>query len=375
MGVYNVENGSHVEEWSQEIRFTSLQDRAAALLWVAFTTTRWIRKTILVTRSPSPSFRVHFMDVGIGPAPYPTSLAIGSYIFGQSLTPNGAIDPEVRVKEREKTESWSIFGAVDFDFADAWTAGAELRFSQEAQKAYNFRYKRCAQPVDAAHDPYGPYGRTFFLSTIHRWMTAATTTLICGSLASCIPIPIDDPDNPTQDTNGDGIVHPYEDGACTPGQDYGTARFSTVTGRLSLEVPVRQWLDGLWICSPGRKTRVVCRSSMQTSCIHQGKGTTSEVSFNSWDPEKLIAYEIGIKGFTSDRRIGLDMSRVLQRLVRHRIASAQRASPLSGRPFTQPDALNVNSGDAKVWGWEVSTDVGITDNLTGRFTVGWTDSR
>ncbi len=49
-------------------------------------------------------------------------------------------------------------------------------------------------------------------------------------------------------------------------------------------------------------------------------------------------------------------------------------SPLSGRPFEQPEGLNVNSGDAEVWGLEVSTDVGFTDYLTGRFTVGWTDA-
>jgi outer membrane receptor protein involved in Fe transport len=372
MGVYNVENGSHVEEWSQEIRFSSLQDEPlrymGGLYYYTVDQKNYPGDPVAIAQFPG-----SFMDVGIGPAPYPTSLAIGSYIFGQSLAPNGAIDPEVRVKEREKTESWSIFGAVDFDFADAWTAGAELRFTQEAQKAYNFRYKRCAQPVDAAHDPYGPYGTDVFPFNDPPVDDCGDDYFDLRVLASCIPIPIDDPDNPTQDTNGDGIVHPYEDGACTPGQDYATARFSTLTGRLSLKYQ----FDSGWMVygsvAKGEKPgglQIVDADVLNPS----GQGYNPEVSFNSFDPEKLISYEIGIKGFTPDRRIGLDMSVFYNDWTDIVLRQLSDRSPLSGRPFEQPEGLNVNSGDAEVWGVEVSTDVGFTDHLTGRFTVGWTDA-
>jgi outer membrane receptor protein involved in Fe transport len=37
--------------------------------------------------------------------------------------------------------------------------------------------------------------------------------------------------------------------------------------------------------------------------------------------------------------------------------------------------FNVNSGDARVWGWEATSDIAITDNLTGRLTAAWTDSQ
>jgi outer membrane receptor protein involved in Fe transport len=372
MGVYNIENGSHVEEWSQELRFTSLQDEPLRYMG-GFYYYRVDQKNLPGDPVAVAQFPGSFMDVGIGPAPYPTSLAIGSYIFGQSLTPNGAIDPEVRVRGREKTESWSIFGALDFDFAEAWTAGAEIRLTQEAQKAYNFRYKRCAQPNDAAHDPYGPFETSVFPFNDPPVDDCGDDYYDLRVMESCIPIPLDDPDNPTQDTNGDGIVHPFEDGACTPGQDYATARFKTLTGRLSLKYQ----FDSGWMVygsvAKGKKPgglEIVDADVLNAT----GQGFNSEVSFNPFDPEKMIAYEIGIKGFTPDRRIGLDMAVFYNDWTDIVLRQLSDTSPLSGRPFEQPEGLNINSGDAEVWGVEVSADVGFTDYLTGRFTVGWTDS-
>jgi hypothetical protein len=50
-------------------------------------------------------------------------------------------------------------------------------------------------------------------------------------------------------------------------------------------------------------------------------------------------------------------------------------SPASGAQFVLPEALNLNAGDADVWGWESTFDFQFTENLTGRVTAAWTDSK
>jgi len=87
-----------------------------------------------------------------------------------------------------------------------------------------------------------------------------------------------------------------------------------------------------------------------------------------------MAYELGIKGFTSDRRIGLDMAVFYNDWTDIVLRQLSDRSPVSGLPFTQLEALNTNSGDARVWGWEITADVGITENLSGQLTTSWTDS-
>ncbi len=370
MAVYNVENGSHVEEWSQELRFTSLQNQplryTGGFYYYNVTQKDYPGDPVAIAQFPG-----SFTDVGIGPAAYPTSLAIGSYIFGQSLSPGGAIDPEVRIRSREETESWSVFGSLDFDLTDAWTAGAELRYAQEAQKAYNYQYKRCTQPNDAAHDPYGPYEASTFPFNDPPVADCGDDFFDLRVMESCIPIPTDDPNNPTLDTNGDGIVHPFEDGACAPGQQSGTARFRTITGRLSLKYKFESGWMAYGSVARGEKPGGL---QILPAEVRTDAGVATEVFTNTFDPEKLMAYELGIKGFTSDRRIGLDMAVFYNDWTDIVLRQLSDRSPVSGLPFTQLEALNTNSGDARVWGWEITADVGITENLSGQLTTSWTDS-
>lgn len=370
MAVYNIENGSHVEEWSQEIRFTSLQDQplryAGGFYWYNVDQKDFPGDPVAVAQFPGP-----FTDFGIGPAAFPTSLAIGSYIFGQSLSPNGAIDPEVRIRSREKTESWSIFGSLDFDFGDAWTAGAELRYAQEAQEVYNYEYKRCAQPFTGGSQVFGPFETSTFPFNSPPVDDCGDDFFDLRVMESCIPIPKDDPARPTEDTNGDGIVHPFEDGNCVPGKNAGSARFSTLTGRLSLKYKFESGWMVYGSVARGEKPGGL---QILPAEVRTDAGVATEVFANAFDPEQLIAYELGIKGTTSDRRIGLDMSVFFNDWTDIVLRQLSDRSPESGLPFTQLEALNINSGDAKVWGWEITTNIGFTENLSGQFTAAWTDS-
>jgi outer membrane receptor protein involved in Fe transport len=264
----------------------------------------------------------------VGPLAYPTSLAIGSYIFGPSLTPDGGLDPLNRVASQEKTESWSVFGSVDFDLADNWTAGAELRYSQETQKAISNRYLRCGDDVDLFpfNDP---------------------------PVAAC----------------GDDY---WDLTVIEPVPDFGKERFQTITGRVSL----KYIFDSGWMAygSIARGDKPGGLQLLDTEVV-TSPAVARELVTNAWDQEKLTSYELGIKGYTSDRRIYLDFAIFYQDWTDIVLRQLTETSPTSGLKFTQPTALNVNAGDAKVTGWEMTTNLDITDNLSGRFTAAWTDSQ
>jgi outer membrane receptor protein involved in Fe transport len=342
MGFKNTEFGSTVEEWSQELRFTSRQDQSLRYMAGAYyfhvDQENFPGAPVATTQIPAV-----FTDIGVGPIAYPTALAIGSYIFGPSLTPDGAIDPLVRIESQEKTEAWSVFGSVDFDFSEAWTGGAEIRFSQEAQKAINYEYEPCGNPD---------------LFPLNDAPVAD-----CGDDA--YDLRVLEPCVRQYDGAGDYL-------ACNPGTDFGTSRFSAVTGRLSL----KHTFDSGWMAygSIARGEKPGGLQLFNAEIITPG-GVTNELVSNPFDPEKITSYELGVKGYTSDRRIGLDVAFFYNDWTDIVLRQLTEVSPVSGASFTQPTALNVNAGDAEVWGWEVTADLGITENLTGRVTAAWTDSQ
>ncbi|MCC7256947.1 MAG: TonB-dependent receptor, partial [Gammaproteobacteria bacterium] len=339
MGFVNQENGSTVEEVSQEIRFTSPRDQRLRYMTGFYyydVELEAFSGAPIATMPPPPGYP----NVGIGPAAYPTSLAIGSYIFGPSLTPDGGMDPLDRPILKDKTEAWSVFGAVDYDLTDALEAHAELRYSHERLENADYTYTRCARDFDGDGDIDEDDSSTF---------------------------PYNDP--PVDDCGDDY----YDLRAVAPSViDSGSERFPTLTGRVGLKYKFESgWMlfgsvargekpGGLQILSPNVVTDT---------------GVVSELLVNPFDPEKLTTYEIGLKGYTSDRRLSVDMTMfysdwsdiVLRQLI--------ETSPVSGRQFEQPTGLNVNAGDARVWGWEMQADLAFTDELTGRFTVGYTDSQ
>lgn len=337
MGFINIENGQKTEEWSQEVRFSSPQDEKlrylTGLYYFHVDETKYPGGPVATTQIAG------FPDtVGIGPIAYPTSLAIGSYIFGQSLQPDGALDPLVRPDEQNGTESWSVFGAVDFDITEALTARAELRFTEEAKKASLNQYLRCTQPRDAENPRYGSNNPDTF--------------------------PFNDPDVAAC---GDDF---FDLRSVAPAVvTSGTERSDIFTGRLGLQYK----FESGWMAygSVARGDNPSGLRIVEADLVPTGV----EVLVNRFGEEYLIAYELGIKGYTADRRIGLDMAVfyndwsdiVLRQLVDQ--------SPATGAQFAQPIGLNINAGDGRIWGWEMTADLAMTDSLTGRFTAAWTDAQ
>jgi outer membrane receptor protein involved in Fe transport len=362
-GWYDRELGSTVEEWSQEVRFTSPAEERLRYTVGAyyFNVDQENFPGAPIGTQPLPD---SILNIGVGPLAHPTTLAIGSYIFGPSLTPDGAIDPLGRVATEQKTQSWSVFGAVDFDLTDAWQLGAELRFTEEAQEAFAYNYQRCV------NDAYYATGDSNLDPSVFPYNDAPAD--LCGDdfydlrvVGPCVEGTADyagTPDDPDDDL--------YD---CAPGYDRGTQRFSSVTGRVSAKYKFESgWMaygSIAWGEKPGGLTLV------QATVITED-GTTQEETFaNKFDPEKITAYEIGIKGFSADRRLGLDVAMFYNDWTDIVLRQLTDVSPATGRPFDQPTGLNVNAGDARVWGWEVVADLAITDNLTGRLTGAWTDSQ
>ena len=356
MGWINIENGAETEEWSQEVRFTSQQDQqlryAVGAYYYNVNVDSYPGGPVASNRLPA-----DYADIGVGPIAYPTSLAIGSYIFAGTLAPvfdtsqrlDGAIDPLTRIIENDEKSGWSVFGSVDFDITERLTAGAELRYSKDKQKATGYDYEPCGNP-----DVY-PFNTPDFI-TINPCDSAVAgdDAFDLRETAPCVR---------TYDENGDYA-------GCVPGTISGSARFDYWTGRVNL----KYLLDSGWMAytsvargeKPGGLQLFIASVTTPT-------GTSQVTVDNSFDPEKITTYEIGIKGFTEDRRLGLDMAMFYYDWSDIVFRQLQETAP-NGLPFEQPTSLNVNAGDADVWGWEMSADVAFTDNWTGRLTGSWTDS-
>ncbi|MDH4023530.1 MAG: TonB-dependent receptor, partial [Gammaproteobacteria bacterium] len=352
MGWINIENGGETEELSQEVRFTSPQDQPLRYLVGAYYfnvgSDSYPGGPVATTSIPA-----DFTDIGVGPIAYPTALAIGSYIFGGTLLPDGAIDPLVRQSGEEDREGWSVFGSVDFDFTEKLTGNAELRYSQDTEEETVYDYAPCGNP------------------DLFPFNTDTCDPEVAGDDAYA-PLLLTVPCVRQYDENGDYIYDPDDITAgCKPGTESGSARFDSVTGRLTL----RYKLDSGWMAYTSI-ARGVKPGGLQLipATVITSTGTSPELVRNDFDQEYLTAYELGVKGYTADRRIGLDMAVFYYDWTDIVFRQLQETSPTSGLQFEQPTSLNINSGDAEVWGWEMLVDVVFTDNLTGRFSGSWIDS-
>lgn len=316
-GVLDEERGAEVEEISQEIRFTSPQDRA-----IRYTVGGYYYSSELdsydggiVNQAMLPA-----ADIGFPPFdPSAPNFAIGTAIFYCGFTDDGCLDPLNRVRLEEDTDSWAVFGGLDIDFNDRLTGRAELRYTHQSLQVRSLDYTRCS-----------PTGL--------------------------------DPDC------GDDW---YDLRELDPNVTASSARFSEVTGRIGLDLRVNDnWMVYSSIATGDKPGGL----EIDTSNVITPTGTELEVIPNSWETEKLVAYEVGLKGRTEDGRISLDASLFLLDWSDIVLRQLVENSPISGRPLEQPTGFRFNAGTAEVFGWEMTTDIGFTDNLRGRLTVNWNDA-
>lgn len=89
----------------------------------------------------------------------------------------------------------------------------------------------------------------------------------------------------------------------------------------------------------------------------------SRIVIVPFDEEKIVSYEVGAKGATSDGRLRYDISVYRMDWSDIVIPQVFQNDPISGDRLEQPEGFNKNAGDATVWGWEMQADLAITDNL------------
>lgn len=355
MGFIDLEKGSKVEEWSQEIRFTG--PREDRLRWQAggyyfhSTMDKFEGNPIAATEFPhdyGPDG-----NVAIGPVALPTNLAIGTYIFGPSLSPTGGFDPLSRPIRDSAEKSWALFGALDFDLTDKLQARAEMRYTQDAKQANAYHYTHCQSPTPgsayplATDIPVADCGDTFF------------DLRSTGSVGDSHWV---------KDDFGAYRLMPM------PGIESGSARFDYYTGRVGLSYK----MDSGWMAygsvAYGEKPGGI-NVLAGKDVIDPSGGVRPVTVFNTFDPEKITSYEIGLKGYTPDRRIRIDMAMFYNDWRDIVLRQLTERDPTSGLQFRQPYGINMNAGDSHVFGWELTADVGLTDNLTGRVTTSYTNAR
>ena len=354
MGFIDIEYGPVYEEWSQEIRFTS--PREQRLRWQAggyyFHLLQEQHQGGLVATTQLPGDIGPGGNIAVGPVALPTSLAIGSYVFGRSLGPDGGLDPLNRIRNQYSEKSWSLFASSDFDITDRLTARAEIRHTQHYKSALAYNYTPCLSPIPGSSYP----------------VSTTIPVADCGNTFWDL-----------RDVSPVGYLQWVEDEngvyqqVAIPGVESGRARFDSTTGRLGLQYT----LDSGWMAygsvAYGEKPGDV--NVVAVDAAGPGGSVRPAAVFNAVEPEKITTYEVGLKGYTPDRRIRVDMAMffndwrdiVLRQLIDH--------DPVTGLQFVRPEGLAVNAGDTHIFGWEITTDIGITDNLSGRVTAAFTNSR
>ncbi len=357
-GIYDRELGGETEEWSQELRYTSSQDLAFRYTGGGY----WYRTTqqsfpggIFATR-PLPDNG----NVALPPfsdPPDSPNLAIGSAIFYDTFTPDGGIDPLHRPTTDNNTEGWAAFGGVDFDITDRLIGRAELRYSQERQEINILRYHRCLTSATTS----GVLGNCAFPEQL-----IGLTGDDKYDLRDPAPVPQYGPN--CVFTSLEGPVKPGTPGQC--GRN-GSARFDSTTGRIGLDFRITdEWLLYGSVAYGEKPGGLQLASGNEVT----SSGTTTVVITNTFDPEELTAYEIGLKGTTWDGRIVISSAVFYNDWKKIVLRQLVENNPETGVRLEQPVALNVNAGDAGVLGFEIETNVGFTENLSGRVTLGWADA-
>jgi len=350
-GIYDREPGTTTDDFSQELRFTSPQDErwrytAGGYFFTVNKTSAatpagsTLRGATIATR-PLPGGRD---PIVVGLPPFDTSsspnLAIGTAIFFTTFLPDGGQDPLDRTQFESDTKGWALFGGSDFDITDQLIFRTELRLSQESQDVRNYTYAPC---TNADHDPAtSPCGDDRFDLRVRGQQP----------YGDCVP--------KSADSLGTGDC-----------SRHASARFKSVTGRVGLDWRFNDEWMVYGSIAYGEKPGGL---EFASGNVQTPNGTEGRFFTSSFDPEELTAYELGLKGTAWDGRLVISTSVYYNDWTKIVLPQLRDTDPVEGLPLAQPTAFRVNSGDAGVLGFEIETNVGLTDNLTGRFTLGWADA-
>ncbi|MCC5794065.1 MAG: TonB-dependent receptor [Chromatiales bacterium] len=307
------------KQFSQELRFaTDLQGplnfTAGALYW---SERRRLEDSAVITfctltrRSPD--------GLQLGPGQEPLEIAAGNFCNGLEGTFDSwqdyllALQPQVPGIWRADTRHWSFYGLVEWDITDRWTAGFETRFVSETFNFTKPNQSSCTQF-------FGPNpGGTQALPA----GAICSTNFVLGPEFSLGSLP---PAQGTQGTRG------YRKNR---GQE--VSRFSTPKAFVQWQATDDMQLYFSW--AKGQKPGGITATP--------GGGSPTAFEGDRFDPEKVTAWELGMK---SDWFLG-GFWRINSAIFFQDFTDKQVSTQVEQDGFLKPVVLNASS--AEVWGLEL----------------------
>jgi iron complex outermembrane receptor protein len=323
-GLLQIEWEDKTTELSQEIRFTSPQDQR-----LRYTAGGYYYDVeaiggdggVVATNQDLPANLIGFAPY-IEVFPPVGFLPLGSSIvFDDWFSPGGDLDPLQRPVAKNTEEAWALFTGIDYDLTEVLTARFELRYTDVEKE-----------------------------STLTVWNEDDLTQVA--------------PDN----VRG------------------GQVQSDLWTGRIGLDMQLTDnWMVYGYVAKgakPGGVTFFDAAVAVPdepacdgTGGIWDGDDLTCQVLRSvPFDPEEIITYELGLKGQTADGRVGLNLALYVNDWSDIVLRQTVEFDPISGLPLDQPEAVNVNAADSKYFGFEIDTNILITDNFTSRFSLAYADA-
>jgi len=331
-GVLDREGGNEDREFTQELRFSSPANEAfrwsAGVYYYNVRDEEKARQPFLTGPLPAdlqpPTISNPLdPDYGIGSGGFCPCQAggPGGYLapFGNTLflpDPGYAND---QVEALTKTRSWAIFTSVEQDFLERWKVRGELRYTWETKN-----YQLWAVP-DLRYEDHGRYAPR--------------------------------ESDPTRSHDN----------------------WDWLSGRLTLDYKTDNgWLIYSSLANARKSGGFTGEDAKFIDPVTQIAAAQKVAIVEPYDPEKNWTVEVGIKGRTADRRLGLDLSA-------YRIDWSDIVLPQTLTEYIDPTdgvlkgtsetvTLSRNTGDATVWGWELQADLLIDDHWNAGLGISYTDS-
>ncbi|MEZ5566085.1 MAG: TonB-dependent receptor [Gammaproteobacteria bacterium] len=135
--VLRVDDGARTDEWSEELRWTSAQDRRVRYTGglYYYSVERKTYEPTLIAQQALPADLAGLCPC-IGPFfPGGPAVPIGTGAYGPWFTPNGSAGSNAnQLNQTQDTNAWAVFAAIDADLTTQLTGRVELRYTDEEKK-------------------------------------------------------------------------------------------------------------------------------------------------------------------------------------------------------------------------------------------------
>jgi iron complex outermembrane receptor protein len=330
-----VSPGDEVEEISQELRFSSRQDRAFRFDVGAYgyRVEADGRATDVVARVTGENGARLPDDFDTLTGFYPAGL-VGNAIFGPPGFPTieipigddflevedktqtehggwfsqGVDEIDTSVFATNKTKSWSVFGGIEFDLGDRWTADLSARYTNDDKSVKQLSGESAEKDWD------------YWTGRAGLQAQATENVMVYTSVAN---------------------------GKKSGGFDI-------------IDVELLAPDDPAFRCPNGKiPSEGVC---------------SGVVRIFDFDIEENTTFELGSKGSFWDGRANYDLALFYTDWTNILLPQVIEIDPETGLPFDQPTGVDQTGGDATVYGLETSFRFLLSEHWTADFGGSWTDA-